>query len=143
MNRKKSLKGIGLLGIIIIVAITAVVVAVVLLILGKGGLGFGGGTGNEEGSMDKKIPVTEEAELIITEPPIIVTEEIKYIEITVSENEYIYQNSKYSLDDLIAELKSQNISDPVKIKDEESSIKAYSGLKEALYENHFHFIETE
>lgn len=63
----------------------------------------------------------------------------------VNGNEYLYQNSKYSIEDiesLIDEIKEvDNLS--VKLIDVEASEKAYNTIKDALKENRIKFIEIE
>ena len=61
-----------------------------------------------------------------------VVEELEYINVTVSGNEYIYDNKKVTLDELIDSIKSLDKNLPVKIADEGSSLKAYKALKAKL-----------
>lgn len=135
MNKKG---GVGL----VVVIILAVIAVVGLLIwgLGFGGFGLGGGKGDGEGDGNIESVESEQPDETTVTTPVI--EELEYIEITVSGNEYLYQNSKYTLDDLIKELTSQDLAAPVKITDENSSIKAYKALKSALADNNIHYIEA-
>ncbi len=132
---KVSLRGSGtLLAIIIALA----VIAVVAVILGLGGFGFGGGKGDGEGDGEAVEAIATVSE---TEASEITTEEIEYINITISENNYLYQNKTYTLDELISELNSLTDKMPVKLTDDNASQKAYSKLTAALEENRIRFIE--
>ena len=129
-------------GALVVALIILAVVAVAVLVwgLGFGGFGLGGGKGDGEGAGNTESTAAEQsAETSATTP---VIEELEYIEITVSGNEYLYQNSKYTLEALIEELTSQELAAPVKITDENSSIKAYKALKSALSEHNIHYIEA-
>ena len=130
----------GGVGLVVAIVLAVIVVGVLIWGLGFGGFGLGGGKGDGEGSGNvETVGFEQPAETSITTP---VIEELEYIEITVSGNEYLYQNSKYTLDDLISELTSQDLAAPVKITDENSSIKAYKALKSALSDNNIHYIEA-
>ena len=67
------------------------------------------------------------------------TEEVQYIEVTVSDGSYIYQNSTMSLDELIAEIKDKGMA--VKLTDDKASKKAYDDILQALDENNIQHIE--
>lgn len=135
---KRKLKGISVIGII---AIIAIVIVAVVIFLGFGGKGIGGGKGNGKGSGTKEATTISVEE--VTEEILVTTEELKYIEITVSGNEYIFQNQKYEMDELISTVKKQAESLDVRITDDHSSIKAYKYLTEALSENSIHYIEAK
>ncbi len=138
IGRMMNNKGIAPVAIVLIVAGVVVVAVAVAVIFGGGGLGFGGGTGDGEGDGNiSKAEVIDSAEVI---PEI---EEIKYVEITVSGKDYWYNNTKYTLDDLVDELKKQETDLPAKITDNNSSLNAYSGLKEMLRDNNIRFIEAQ
>lgn len=142
-----KLKGFSVLGLVIVLAVVAI--AAVIIYLGLGGFGFGGGKGDGEGEGDSTAAAvqqdepeeTNETEEETTEEAIPVIEEIEYINITVSENEYLYQNSKYSLEELLAELESIPDDLPVKITDDNASLNAYRQLTEALDEHGIKYIE--
>lgn len=134
--KKKKNKGAAPLAVVIILCVVAVVV---IALAAFGGLGFGGGFGDGEGDGDVSLS-DPEAE---SEDPIPVIEEIEYIEITVSGNDYLYNNAKYTLDELVEELKKQNLDIPTKITDDNSSLKAYSSLKQTLIDNNIRFIEAQ
>lgn len=126
-------KGSVLSAVLILLAVIVVVIAIAAL----GGFGFGGGLGDGEGDGNVSLSSSE------PEDPIPVIEEIEYIEITVSGKDYLYNNTKYTLDDLVAELKKQNLDIPAKITDDNSSLKAYSNLKQTLIDNNIRFIEAQ
>lgn len=96
------------------------------------GFGFGGGNGDGEGS-----GIADNSNTVS------VVEELEYINVTVSGNEYIYDNKKVTLDELIDSIKSLDKNLPVKIADEGSSLKAYKALKAKLSENSISFIEAQ
>lgn len=127
-------RGFGLIKLIV----TIVVIAVVGLMIygfGFGGFGRGGGKGDNEGD-GNIIDISEETEEIT---PLI--EEIEYVSVSVSGNEYIYQNNKVSLDELIAQLTNATEKIPVRITDADASRNAYANLVEALQENQIRYIE--
>ncbi|MBQ2823427.1 MAG: hypothetical protein IJF18_02500 [Oscillospiraceae bacterium] len=134
-SKKKKSRGFGFLIVLIIIA----VIVAALLLLSKGGFGFGGGSSGDGDSVQVNATVSETAAETATEEA--VTEEITYIEITISENTYIYQNRQAELDELIAELTSSADNAPVKITDDNASQDAYSKLIGALEENNISFIE--
>ena len=66
---------------------------------------------------------------------------VEYIEVTVSENKYLYDNKTISLDDLKTVLKDKKVSQ-VQITDENASQKAFSELTDYLDKNDIsHFTE--
>lgn len=127
--KKINNKGAVPVGLIIILLIAAVVIVGVFAFKG---FGFGGGNGDGDGS-----GVADNSNAIS------VVEELEYINVTVSGNEYIYDNKKIALDELIDSIKSLDKNLPVKITDEGSSLKAYKALKTKLSENNISFIEAE
>ena len=120
----KKILGILLLAIVI-------VIIVVLLRLHSGS---GSGNGDQNNSTETN-SIVEETELS--------TEEIVYLEITISENTYVYQNRQMSLDDLVETLKNNNSGLTVKITDQNASHKAYTDLIKALDDNDIAYIEGE
>ncbi len=127
-------RGFGLLKLIIAIVVIAVV-GLAIYGFGFGGFGRGGGKGNNEGD-GNIIDIFEEAEEIT---PII--EEMEYVNVSVSGNEYIYQNNKVSLDELITQLTNSTEKIPVRITDVDASRNAYTNLVEALRENQIRYIE--
>lgn len=139
-SRRKKLKGVSTIVVILILAIVAI--GVIFLIKGFGGFGFGGGKGDGEGSGNVSESISESIEesetQTETEPT---TEEMLYLDITISENDYIYQNQKLSLDEILTELEKINDIPPIKITDDNASQKAYSKLTTALDEKDMEYIE--
>ena len=127
----KRINNKGAVPIGLIIALVAVVVAAVGFFACKG-FGLGGGNGNGEGS-----DVADNSDAVS------VVEKLEYINVTVSGNEYIYDNKKVTLDELVDSIKSLDRNLPVKIADEGSSLKAYKELKTKLSENNISFIEAE
>lgn len=127
----KKIKNKGAVPIGLIILLVAVVVAAVVFFAFKG-FGFGGGNGDGAGS-----DVADNSNAVS------VVEELEYINVTVSGNEYIYDNKKVTLDELIDSIKSLDKNLPVKIADEGSSLKAYKALKAKLSENSISFIEAQ
>lgn len=130
----KDQRGFGWISIIIIVVIIGFV-GVGAYFFGRGGIGFGGGKGDNDGD-GNTVEVLEEAEEITP-----VTEDMEYLRVSVSGNEYLYQNSKVSLEELISKLTEPSMDIPVKIMDENASRVAYTSLIEALKENNIRYIE--
>lgn len=128
---KNKSKNKGAVPIGLIILLVAVVVAAVVFFAFKG-FGFGGGNGDGAGS-----GVADNSSAVS------VVEELEYINVTVSGNEYIYDNKKVTLDELIDSIKSLDKNLPVKIADEGSSLKAYKALKAKLSENSISFIEAQ
>lgn len=128
---KNKSKNKGAVPIGLIILLVAVVVAAVVFFAFKG-FGFGGGNGDGAGS-----DVADNSNAVS------VVEELEYINVTVSGNEYIYDNKKVTLDELIDNIKSLDKNLPVKIADEGSSLKAYKALKAKLSENSISFIEAQ
>lgn len=127
----KRINNKGAVPIGLIIALVAVVVAAVVFFACKG-FGLGGGNGNGEGS-----------DVVDNSDAVSVVEKLEYINVTVSGNEYIYDNKKVTLDELVDSIKSLDRNLPVKIADEGSSLKAYKELKTKLSENNISFIEAE
>lgn len=150
----KDNRGIGIVGIIVIVAIVATVAVVGYLIWKGRGLGIGNGAGNGEGDGNTQIVTNQEKSS--DEETNVVDEEVEtheqnddaidefdgdVVKITVSENEYVYDSEKTTLDDFIAFLNQKDGEFIVKIKDENASLKAYNALIDLLEENHIQYVE--
>ena len=127
----KRINNKGAVPVGLIIALVAVVAVAVVLFACKG-FGLGGGNGDGEGS-----------DIADNSDAVSVVEELEYINVTVSGNEYIYDNKKVTLDELIGSIQSLDKKLPVKISDEGSSLKAYKNLKAKLAENNISFIEAE
>lgn len=132
---KRSYKGAFWIPLIIGIVLALVVVGV--LIYAFGGKGFGGGMGDSEGS--NFVP----ADVSISDSSQPETQAIEYMEITVSGSDYIFQNKKLTVNELIVKLNSLEEKMPVKITDDGASIKAYDVLINMLKENNIRYIEQE
>lgn len=129
-------KGAIPIGFIIVVAVIAVAAVVVSGILTDGfGLGGGKGDGEGEGNVSS---VQSEPE--VSEP---VVEEIDFLNVTVSENEYLYQNSKLQLDELMNKLVIDATDTKVKVTDENASKRAYKNLINALEDKNIRYIKAD
>ena len=142
------------LAILLIVAVIAVAVWLMfhfgLFGLGKGSSGStNSGTESSavseesaaESAAETSAPPTDESSAESSEaaesaevPAEVVTEEKTYIDVTVSENSYLYQNVTMELDTLITELEKLSDEVTVRITDEKASLKAYEDLTKALDE---------
>ncbi|MDE6725732.1 MAG: hypothetical protein K2J79_09020 [Ruminiclostridium sp.] len=58
----------------------------------------------------------------------------KYIDVTVSEDKYFYDNKEISLEDLVKVLDGLDKNTAVRITDENATLKAFEGLTKALLE---------
>lgn len=114
--------------------IVLVIIAVALTIgnclgWGKGnGNGSGDGTGNGNGTGQETVAAGEDVSGSETED--------KYngavYAITVSENDYFYDNNRMALEDIEKMLKESEGEKIVEIKEDKASIKAYNKLVELL-----------
>lgn len=119
------------MGKIIIAIIVIAVVAVGAFLLGKGGLGFGGGKGDGEGDGDAVAAVATVSEEEEEKPEI---EEITSVELRINGNEYIYNNNKYTIDELQTLVEKIKELDDISVKliDDDASEKAYQAIEKAL-----------
>ena len=120
---------------IVIIVVVVVIVAVVIVGFLTDGFGLGGGQGDGEG--EGNISDTQ-SESEVSEP---VVEELDFLNVTVSENEYLYQNSRLQLDELMDKLVNDAADTKVKITDENASKRAYENLIAALEDKKIHYIE--
>ena len=134
---KTIYKGAFWIPLIIGVVIAVVVIGVILYAFG--GKGFGGGKGDGDGERSNSLSEISS----ISESSQLETEGIEYINITVSGSDYLFQNRKMTVDELIAELNNSDEKFPVKINDDDASIKAYDVLVKALKDNNVRYIEQE
>lgn len=67
------------------------------------------------------------------------TQKAQYIEVTVSNDSYIYQNSTLTLDELMEQIKDTDLT--VKLTDDKASKKAYEDLLTALSDGNIKYIE--
>ena len=66
-----------------------------------------------------------------------------YIEVTVSEDKYFYENHEISFDDLIKVLDELDKNTAVKISDDNATLKAYESLTKALEEREILIVEAD
>ncbi len=133
-------KGFSIGTVVLILAIAIGVVGLVYLI-GRG-LGWGGGKGNDEGTGNAEVIPVEAT--VITTTEAITTQEMAYIEVTVSENQYIFNNKTYEIeeiDSIISDMRSNLDNFTVEITDDYASLKAYEELISALKNEEIEFIE--
>lgn len=122
-------KFFGILAVLILIAAVAVFLLVHFGLLGLGGSGTGGSDSDSSISSESEAetePVSE------TEPVETSVEEITYVEVTVKENEYLYQNSTMTLDALTDALKQLDAGITVRITDENASKQAFDALTAEL-----------
>lgn len=123
---------------LVIIIIAAVVVIVVVVGFLTDGFGLGGGQGDGEGEGNVSDDQSSD-----TEAPELVVEELDFLNVTVSENEYIYQNSRLQLDELMDKLVTDAADTKVKITDENASKRAYENLINALEEKNIRYIKAD
>lgn len=140
----KKFKGFSLISLVLIIAAVAVV-GVVIYFIGKGGFGFGGGKGDGEGDGNvepaQQAMATVQVSETVTE---ITTKEIEYVEVTVHENTYLYNNKVYELSEiesLMNDIKKSEGRFTVRITDDNASSKAYSQLLSAFEDKMITYIE--
>lgn len=131
----------GFLGIL---AVLLLVALAIFLLLKFGILSFGKGSGDgNSGTGSSSVSEVSEASEAETEPltPAVTTtvEEKVYVDVTVSGNSYLYQNSTLELEALIAELGKLDDDITVRITDENASLKAYEQLTKALDEKRIRY----
>ncbi len=135
----KKVKGFSLITAIIVIGAVIIVGGAVFGI--GNGLGWWDGPGNAEAVQADATMQTAE-----TTTEAITTQEIVYVEVTVSENKYIFNNVSYEIDNidsLISDInKAAEEKFTVRITDEYASSKAYEKLKSALNNEKIRFIEV-
>ena len=129
-------KGAFPIGVIIVVAVIAVAAAVALGVFTNGfGLGGGKGDGEGEGNVSSVQSESEKSEPVV--------EELDFLNVTVSENDYLYQNSRLQLDELMSKLVTDAAETKVKVTDENASKRAYKNLINALEDEHIRYIKAD
>lgn len=122
-----------ILGILVVLILIAAIV--VFLLFRFGLFGFGSGTGDGDSGTSVSSAAESESQTepeIETEPIETTVEEKVYVEVTVKENEYLYQNSTMELDaltDALGQLDGEII---VRITDENASKQAVDALTAEL-----------
>ena len=99
--------------------------------------GFGLGRGDGEGAGNVS---SVQSEPEVSEP---IVEELDFLNVTVSENEYLYQNSRLQLDELMNKLVTDAADTKVKVTDENASKRAYKNLIAALEDKNIHYINAD
>ncbi len=126
----------GAIHIAVIIVVVVVVAAAVIVGFLTDGFGLGGGKGNDEGAGNAS---SVQSEPNTSEP---VVEELDFLNVTVSENEYLYQNRRLQLDELMDKLVVDAADTRVKVTDENASKRAYKNLISALEDKNIHYIEA-
>ena len=120
-SEKANFNGSGIGKVIAVILIIIIIIFAVLFLLSRHGFGFGKGNNSSDS--------TTAAE--------------NYIEVKIDENNYLYNNTKYSvenIDQLIDEL-NKNTDSIVKIVENQASLKAYNTLIDRLNENKISYID--
>ena len=125
----------GAVAAIILVAALVVVAVVAVVGLLTDGFGLGGGQGDNEGEGNVSDTQSE------TDVPELTVYELDFLDVTVSNNEYLYQNSRLQLDELMDRLVADAADTKVKVTDENASKRAYESLIAALKDKKIHYIE--
>lgn len=129
INNKGAISVLGVIGIIGIIFLLAAAFV--------GILGFGLGSGDGEGAGNVS---SVQSEPEVSEP---IVEELDFLNVTVSENEYLYQNSRLQLDELMNKLVTDTADTKVKVTDENASKRAYKNLIAALEDKNIHYINAD
>lgn len=97
MAKDKKKKG-GFGKFLLVLILLAVIALAVLYFFGDG-FGFGKGSGDGE-----SVPANATVSEISDNTEATTVTETKFVEVNISEEEYLYNNQSYSLDDLMAEI---------------------------------------
>lgn len=109
----------------------------VLALLG-GGIGFGAGNGARVGNSDEGSRIEENQDDYNEDNGF--SEEI-ILAVTVSGNDYFYENEKILLEDLLEKVKDIESEVLVEVKDEDASFNAYQNLLDKLDELNVNYRE--
>ena len=146
-NSKSESKNVVFIGTSCSGFILAIIAAIIIFFKGCGAsFGFFPNSSKPNSDSNSSSEGQESAEVtreVITDSDVTETSEenVTIIEVTVSGNEYIYENSTIGLDDLINELKDIDGKIVVEIKDDNSSKKAYDALKVKLDSDNISYSE--
>lgn len=148
---KKALKGKASTIILIFILILVIVIAAILFFKGGFGIGKGNGNGSSNEAVQANAEIsTESSDSTETSAETVETQETQYIEITVSENKYIYRNKDYKseqLDELIDLIASDGLNEDgspkldVAITNDNASLNAYENISAALKAKGFNVID--
>lgn len=152
---KKRNAGFGVLGVVIIIAIVAVVAVVAYVIWHGKGKGIGNGAGDGKGDGNTKVITNqtsssnEESNTVVEEKKetqeqnenAMDTFEGTIIDISVYENDYLFNNENISLNELISKLQSIDGKIVIRIKDDNASLRAYDTLIKRLKKEKVDYVE--
>lgn len=113
------------------VVVGAAACAAVFLLLRGGDFGLGKGKG-ETKTENAPAVTTAATEATEAEPAVV---EVKYVDVTIKEDKYVYNGGEYGIDELITELKKLTGGENVRINDDGGLAEALDNLKKALDEN--------
>jgi hypothetical protein len=112
------------------VAVGAAAMAAVFMFLRGGDLGIGKGKNDTNAGEKPQAAVTTTTQA--AEPAVT---EVKFVDVTIKEDKYVYNGGEYVLDDLITELKKLTDGENVRINNDGGLADALDSLKKALDEN--------
>lgn len=136
-----------------ILFILFLIAAAVWMFFFSDGFGFGNGSGNGDAAGNTRFPdtssIAEESDSsVVTETTTRSTQSMQYVKLTVSVNDYLFQDSKYSAEELpkllsaVQEiLKSEDLS--IQIIDDHASKNAYDALTAQFQQNDIPYFEEE
>lgn len=116
--------------IAIIVAVAVIIIGVVVLL----------NSCQSEGNFgtDNTVNITTQTKLTNTTTQMITTEKsLEYIEITVTDNEYILNNKKSSIEEIISLVNDETV---IRITDSNATYNTMSEFLSALHENNISYI---
>lgn len=117
--------------------IIAMVIAIIFFII----LGHSGSRTGDGANKGQESVVSKEMHNDKKEESKVETEELMYSELKISGNEYIFDNCKYTIDEINTLIDKIDKGISIKLIDEEASEKAYESIKDALKESSIKFIE--
>ena len=123
--KKKS----GCLSVIILILLLLLALLLLFFHFGLFGLGNGSNTKNSDGTSDKSGQTTT-------------SQNEEKLEVTVMGHEYVYDNDKIELEDLITAIKNTNANVTVYIKDSNAIDREMTDLKDRLTSEGIAFVET-
>ncbi len=135
-SQKNNFAGNALSFIIVLLLVAVVIFVVYSFLFGKGGKGDGLGD-NDTQQVMATVSETDESSVTV--------DIIEYIDVTVHENSYIFNNDVYEIDDiekLIDSIETSASEKTVKVTDDNASSKAYSQLIATLDEHTIKYIEV-
>ena len=136
-SEKANFNGSGIGKVIAVILIIIIIIFAVLFLLSRHGFGFGKGNNSSDSSAVPAIAQIQESETssdntVSTTTSTTAAE--NYIEVKIDENNYLYNNTKYSVENI-------NTDSIVKIVENQASLKAYNTLIDRLNENKISYID--